>query len=298
MTARSPCRREHLLGLVDRPDVDLDTVPMGVANGALRDHRERALANGNLGDLATPGRSPEKLLRHDLQRPLTTADIIAERCGVRPLAVDGDTANGSDFLNLSRRHAIDVDAQRAHLSIFGGKLTDCLNVGDEVCDRVASLGVSIDGSVRCWYGEPGPERHAEFLRRAAVLRLDQRTVQGAAEPLSQRLWRRYGARAFDLLDRIGADATQAEVLIEGTEYLRCEIEETAAREMIVRLEDFLRRRSKIALVTREAGIRSAPGLMRPAGRTPEARCTPPWAQQSTWCDPRSRGPRRRPSQRP
>ena len=200
--------------------------------------------------------------RLQLDRPLTTADIIAERCGVRPLAVDGETANGGDFLTLSRRHAIDVDAQRAHLSIFGGKLTDCLNVGDEICDRVAGLGIALDRSVQRWYGEPGAAQQAEFLSRAASLKLDDRTVSGAAEPISQRLWRRYGARAFDLLDRIAADPAQADVLIEGTEYLRCEIEETAAREMIVRLEDFLRRRSKIALVTREADIHAAPGLMR------------------------------------
>ena len=197
-----------------------------------------------------------------LERPLTPADVIAERCGVRPLAVRGDVGYDGDFLKLSRRHAIDVDRERCHLSIFGGKLTDCLNVGDEVCDLLAEMGVTLDRSVTRWYGEPGAEEHAEFLRRAASLRLDERTVAGAAEPLSQRLWRRYGSRSFNLLDRIAADATQGEVLIEGTEYLRCEIEETAEREMIVKLEDFLRRRSKIALVTRRDDMRAAPGLMR------------------------------------
>ena len=197
-----------------------------------------------------------------LDRPLTAADVIAERCGVRPLAVKGDGAAGADFLNLSRRHAIDVNAERRHLSIFGGKLTDCLNVGDEVCRDVERLGVELRRGTTRWYGEPGAEARAEFERRAADMRLDERTVEGAAEPLTQRLWRRYGARAFGLLDRIAEDPAQAEVMIEGTEYLRCEIAETAEREMIVRLEDFLRRRSKIALVTRREHMRAAPGMMR------------------------------------
>jgi glycerol-3-phosphate dehydrogenase len=51
------------------------------------------------------------------------------------------------------------------------------------------------------------------------------------------------------------------VLIQGTEYIRAEIDQAARREMIVKLEDFLRRRSKIALVARHETIREAPGLM-------------------------------------
>ena len=52
----------------------------------------------------------------------------------------------------------------------------------------------------------------------------------------------------------------AEVLIESAEYLRCEIELAARHEMIVKLDDFLRRRSKIALVVTQQALRQAPGL--------------------------------------
>ena len=55
------------------------------------------------------------------------------------------------------------------------------------------------------------------------------------------------------------------MIIETSEYIRCELDEAARREMVVKLEDFLRRRSKIALVVREEEIRAAPGL-REAGR--------------------------------
>ena len=53
---------------------------------------------------------------------------------------------------------------------------------------------------------------------------------------------------------------EAELLIENAEYLRCEIEETARREMIVKVDDFLRRRSKIAQVVRHEDLRRSANL--------------------------------------
>ena len=195
-----------------------------------------------------------------LPRPLTEADVIAERCGVRPLAVSGK-GGGTDWLMLSRKHVVEVDAARAHVSIFGGKLTDCLNVGEEICAHVRALGVTLPQPKRRWYGEPGDDLRDEFFHQAERMELDAMTSPRSSEPLSKRLWRRYGAEAFALLESIRADPRTGQVLIEGAEYLRCEIELSARREMITKLEDFLRRRSKISLVIRDADLRKAPGLM-------------------------------------
>jgi glycerol-3-phosphate dehydrogenase len=191
--------------------------------------------------------------------PLSEADVIAERCGVRPLAVEGGDAGGADWLALSRRHVVEVDRAQAHVSIFGGKLTDCLNVGEEVFDAVRRLGVAAPQPRRVWYGEPEDAR-GEFHHQAGLMGLDALTSPRASEPLSTRLWRRYGRDALQLLEGIRQDAAMAELLIEGAEYLRCEIELAARREMVTRLADFLRRRSKIALVLGEPEIRRAPGL--------------------------------------
>jgi glycerol-3-phosphate dehydrogenase len=49
-------------------------------------------------------------------------------------------------------------------------------------------------------------------------------------------------------------------MIENAEYLRCEIEQTGRREMITKLEDFLRRRSKISLVVRHESLVESKGL--------------------------------------
>jgi glycerol-3-phosphate dehydrogenase len=200
-----------------------------------------------------------------LPQPLTMADVVAERCGVRPLAVkgtrDGNGASDTDFLQLSRRHAVEINPAHRHVSIFGGKLTDCINVGDEISDAVHRLGVRIPYPGIRWYGEPSAEIRGEFLHQACLMNLDGYTAPESSEPLTGRLWRRYGAQAIGLLENIREDPREAEVLIKGTEYIRCELRQAARREMIVKLDDFLRRRSKIALIERKDVIRKAPGLM-------------------------------------
>jgi glycerol-3-phosphate dehydrogenase len=186
--------------------------------------------------------------RLNLARPLTEADIIAEKCGVRPLAVAGG------------KHAIEGNLSERHVSIFGGKLTDCLNVGEEVAALIQKMGVSLPFAEQRWYGEPPEEVRREFFHQARLMGLDEMTSPQSSEKLSPRLWRRYGSEAFGMLEAIRSDPRMAEVLIEGAEYIRCEIEQAARREMITRLDDFLRRRSKIALVISESELRAAPGL--------------------------------------
>ncbi len=197
----------------------------------------------------------------DMDPPLTRDDIIAERVGVRPLAIRGTTGE-ADWVQLSRKHEIEVDSARRQMTIFGGKLTDCLNVGNEVAELVERLGLRLPLPRNTWYGEPGAELRAEFMLQARLMNLDSLTDPSSSEPLSERFWRRYGEAAFGLLERIREDESGAKLLIENAEYTRCEIELAARREMVVKLEDFMRRRSKIELVVRREDIAAAPGLRR------------------------------------
>lgn len=197
--------------------------------------------------------------RLDLSQPLTREDIIAERCGVRPLAVRKQQGGTDDFHQLSRRHVIETRSADRHISIFGGKLTDCLNVGDEICDCVASLGVRL-GPRRKWYGEPAPVEREAYLERAKHLGIDQIEADDTGEVLGKRLWRRYGIRAMAMLDAIERDPGMSEPIIEKTGIRRCEIDHLAENEMIVKLEDYLRRRSKIELLVPRATLRESAGL--------------------------------------
>lgn len=195
----------------------------------------------------------------DLPKPLTKADIISERCGVRPLAIKG-VSGTADWVQLSRKHAIDINKTDKYLSIFGGKLTDCINVGDEVVELVQALGINFPYQDFKWYGEPDDTVRDEFFHRANLMDLDGLTPASSSEPLSKRFWRRYGRNAINMLEKIRENPEKAELLIENSEYLRVEIEHAAEREMVTKLDDFLRRRSKISLVVRQQDILSAPGL--------------------------------------
>ena len=206
--------------------------------------------------------------RMNLERPLTTDDVIAERSGVRPLVVKKPTGRRRrqqdwstvDWTSLSRKHEIERDRRRSVVTVFGGKLTDCLNVGAEVAQEVERLGVPLEKDLGNWYGEPAEATREEFFRQARLMKLDSMRSKPDTEPLSIRLWRRYGRRAFDMLEVIRDDPSMATDVMESADYLRVELHNAAEHEMIVRLEDFMRRRSKIDLVVPESEVRSAPGL--------------------------------------
>ena len=212
--------------------------------------------------------------RLDLDAPLTRADIIAERVGVRPLVVPtsqgrrswwrrggGDADHSTvDWTKLSRKHAVETDRVRSIVTIFGGKLTDCLNVGKEVADEIEALGVPLEADLRNWYGEPAEATRDEFYRQARLMRLDEYRTKADTEPLTDRLWRRYGRRAFGMLEAIREDPTMANDVMGSADYLRVELYSAARSEMVTRLEDFMRRRSKIELVVHDDDIRDSPGL--------------------------------------
>ena len=199
--------------------------------------------------------------RLNLAKPLTKDDVIAERCGVRPLVVKkSSNQEQGDWVSLSRKHVLEIDKSKKSMTIFGGKLTDCINVGEEMVDAVADLGVEFPHPDAQWYGEPGPEVKSLYKHQAKLLGLDEMTHTTSSEKLTSRLWRRYGARAFEILEEIRQDPSMADLLIEGAEYIKAELYFTEKFEMVTKLEDFLRRRSKIALIARKRTIKNAPGM--------------------------------------
>jgi len=194
-----------------------------------------------------------------LDQPLTHDDIIAERCGVRPLAAMANDQK-ADWVKLSRKHAVDSNPAKNHISIFGGKITDCLNIGEELVNAVKALGLKPNQPNTPWYGEPDLDTKNRFLARAKQINLDAFTDPSSPEPLSTRLWRRYANDALNMLDEIEKDASQAELIIENAEYIRCELSHAKNHEMIVKLSDFLRRRSKISMVVKHKTLTEDNGL--------------------------------------
>lgn len=203
--------------------------------------------------------------RMNLEKPLKASDVIAERSGVRPLVVKAEGEGSEDWrskewTSLSRRHEVECDAQQSVVTVFGGKLTDCLNVGAEVGSEIESLGVRLEADQQNWYGEPDSASRTEFLRQAHLMHLDEMRSKPDTEPLSVRLWRRYGRRAFDMLEHIRDDSSMATDVMESADYLRVELHNAADHEMIVKLDDFMRRRSKIDLVVADDEFVGSDGL--------------------------------------
>ena len=95
---------------------------------------------------------------------MNQSDIISERCGVRPLVSDSPNIGG-DWTSLSRKHAMESDKDRMLITIFGGKLTDCLNIGNELTQVIQSFGITPTHPEAKWYGEPSSAEKSNFLHQ-------------------------------------------------------------------------------------------------------------------------------------
>jgi hypothetical protein len=133
-------------------------------------------------------------------------------------------------------------------------------VGEEVAAEIESIGIPLEKDLHNWYGEPAKATRKEFYRQARLMKLDDLRSKPDVEPLSDRLWRRYGRRAFAMLDAIRSEPAMAEDIMGSADYLRIELHEAARSEMVTKLEDFMRRRSKIELVVSDHDIQSSAGL--------------------------------------
>jgi glycerol-3-phosphate dehydrogenase len=184
----------------------------------------------------------------NLEAPLTK-ESISERCGVRSLVIEQDQSGESeDWHKLSRKHVIEVDAQQKILSIFGGKLTDCLNVGDEVVGHFKKLGFQI-GKSQKWFGEVVGQMPPSFLQQVRSLCGSSESAERVAEGL----WRRHGNQAHHIID---STSHLLEEVFEGTGITYAEVSHVIDTEMVVRAEDLLRRRLPLAMLRSESEIAS------------------------------------------
>lgn len=199
-----------------------------------------------------------------LPKPLTESDIIAERCGVRPLVIKGQAHQfeHEEWINLSRKHVIEVQADIPHISIFGGKLTDCLNIGRELLAIVEGLGLT-PVQTEQWFGEDALEHRQAFESLAMQIGLQNQAWLGEGTSY-ERLWRLYGQDALGICQRIQAEPALSESVVQGYPVLLAEVAHMAEHEMVETIDDFLRRRSRLALVVPQQQLRESEGLRKAA----------------------------------
>ena len=188
----------------------------------------------------------------NLSKPLSEDDIIAERCGVRPLVTSGGNSDEIDWHKLSRKHVVELDQAHAAVTLFGGKLTDCLNVGEEVLAAVSKLGVTAKHKPVQWFGEDSAEDMEKFLAQAAKVMPESE----AREHIASGIWRRHGNRGYDILQAIQQDASGATAVFDGLDICQAEVSHVLRFESVLTAEDLLRRRLPISMSRSEGEIES------------------------------------------
>ena len=187
----------------------------------------------------------------ELAEPITEDQIVADRSGVRPLVVEsGESGSNQDWHALSRKHAIEANRDKRVVTILGGKLTDCLNVGEEVIDELKGFGMKLEDP-GTWFGEGSQERKTEFFARVAS------QTKGDVELIASGLWRRHGQRAFEVIGK-----EKLEDLLDGLGITAQELRYVAQHEEVVNRSDLLRRRLPVMMARSEKELASNKKLQK------------------------------------
>jgi len=78
--------------------------------------------------------------------------------------------------------------------------------------------------------------------------------------MAEVLWRRHGVAAHDVVEAISAKPELAEPVMAESDILAAEIPLYLNREMIVNIDDLLRRRTKLALIHPAEKLATEPGI--------------------------------------
>ena len=174
-------------------------------------------------------------------------EIVALRCGVRPLAVPTGSRGGGYPLDLSRRPRIAADDERPWVSVYGGKLTGCGETAGRAVRRLRRYLPPPDargprGRGRVRPGDPPDPGGAFRPAEAAVPPSKAGSGAGAA-------WPRAGAPGSDRPAGYAPDGLPPGVEDGMPPPAWCRDHELACT-----LEDYLRRRTNAAQWTPRGGL--------------------------------------------
>jgi glycerol-3-phosphate dehydrogenase len=199
----------------------------------------------------------------DLEPPLVAEDVVSAWAGLRPLLHQ----EGKKPSELSRKDEIMVGAGGL-LSIAGGKLTTFRRMSERVVDMVmerlsargatppARRGASED--VLLDSGETGDDV-AGYAQRLAS------RWPRVGRDVVERLVALYGSNAERLVDGIAADPVLAERYAPHLPVTRAEVEYAVRDEMVLGLEDFMERRSRLLLWEPDNGLAVVDGVAQTLG---------------------------------
>jgi glycerol-3-phosphate dehydrogenase len=189
-------------------------------------------------------------VNHMLAVPITAGDIEGVFAGLRPLVA----TRGADTTRLSREHAIDSPAPGLS-AIAGGKFTTYRVMARDLIDAAArDLSSSVPPSRTHEIPLVGAAGYAERWASRRQLAAHGGLPVGQIE----RLLGRYGSCIDELLELIAERPELREPLPGGGGYLTAEIVYACTHEGVVRLDDVLARRTRIAIEIADCGLEAAP----------------------------------------
>ena len=183
---------------------------------------------------------------HYLQTAWTEADIVASYAGVRVMKRSDHTSPSS----VSRDWELKTTGNGVHYSI-GGKLTsareDVACIVDTVC---AQLGVDTPCVTKI---RPFPWTPEQNYSEWSVAISAQANRLGIAPESAKWLIRRHGKRADEVLRSMAGDPHLAERIIPRLPFIYADLLFCARTEMVIHLEDILRRRMPLLILAQLSG---------------------------------------------
>ncbi|MBA2393294.1 MAG: glycerol-3-phosphate dehydrogenase/oxidase [Ktedonobacteraceae bacterium] len=203
-----------------------------------------------------------------LRTQLTHNDIVGVYAGVRPLI----SSKGKKTAALSREHAV-LKGPEGLFTIVGGKYTTYRVMAKDVMDT----------AIRWLRDQQRIKGYSGHVNNAQSV-TDRTPLLGATgwqilcnlrEQLAQRtglklqhiehLLGRYGSLVSEIFDLLTTRPELARPIEGASEYLEVEIVYAASHEGALHLDDFLERRTHIAIETRDAGIQAVGRVAKLAG---------------------------------
>jgi glycerol-3-phosphate dehydrogenase len=184
---------------------------------------------------------------------LTVRDIIARFAGVRPLVHEMGVAPSA----VSRETDI-REGPGGMISIVGGKYTLHRLTAQRVMDQVVrKLGIKVRRSrldqISLWGG--GMASLEDYFQQEVPRAVREYNI---SEGEIRRLIGIYGTRYGDLLERVRKDRTLLAPVVFGEPEILAQVDHAVQEEVAVRVSDFLRRRTGLALTLH----RHDPGMLK------------------------------------
>ncbi|GJL74972.1 glycerol-3-phosphate dehydrogenase/oxidase [Nitrosomonas sp.] len=225
-----------------------------------------------------------------LQTPWTERDIIGSFAGVRVLKQDRQDTSTAAPSSVSRDWVLKTASNGVHYSI-GGKLTsarqDAARIVDQVCAELdIQTPCATQGRVFPWTPQLAQEMEYKFSDWSEATQTQ--AVQSGVDPESARwLMHRHGSKAVDILHSIKQQPALAHRIIPAAPFIDADLMHCADEEMVVHLDDLLRRRIPLLILTKltEADLRQVITKISGILNWDEARCAQEFARCRAWLHP-------------